>query len=364
MARGWIRKQTDGYNCGPIACVKLMELFDCPEYRIMDDDLPVDFFQGVIITKFQALLTKYDNVINVTVPCELCDLTSDGDTDDESSVNGSVSGSTRQCFCYCRTRKNVIMNMSCCGKEVHQACLQQWLMSQGTCVYCRAVVEVKDVTKCNSQGVQMLPKDMEICHELDAHEESMTPVRPTHEVAREAQVKKSLRQQRQSEQMKKLHKKNVKKLGGKIGAVVTIKNDVRDISHPHGTMGVMYDAKDTGGIKVCSEWGTIAQGPSKKHYWIPMDRYRVVFGKDEEAVISDKLEKIRNDIIAGTFDAGKHRSLTLQDTHRELVGETPKGKRKYRHKGACTIKCGCWGNKRPCNSSCRCGGRCQNPYNN
>ena len=52
--------------------------------------------------------------------------------------------------------------------------------------------------------------------------------------------------------------------GAGVGAVVTIKNDYRDISHPLGAVGVVFEAKETGGIQVCTEWGVIVQEKKNK----------------------------------------------------------------------------------------------------
>ena len=85
----------------------------------------------------------------------------------------------------------------------------------------------------------------------------------------------------QADRMKKRHKKAMKDRGVGEGAVVTIKNDYRDISHPLGTVGVVIEAKESGGVRVCTEWGVIVQGGKlAKEYWIPHDRYVVNAKKD------------------------------------------------------------------------------------
>ena len=82
----------------------------------------------------------------------------------------------------------------------------------------------------------------------------------------------------------------MKENGVGVGAIVTIKNEFRDISNPLGAVGGVFEAKETGGIQVCTEWGVIVQGGNtKKVYWIPHDRYVVKATRDDACVVSNVL---------------------------------------------------------------------------
>ena len=146
--------------------------------------------------------------------------------------------------------------------------------------------------------------------------------------------------------------------------MVTIKNDYRDISHPLGTVGVVIEAKETGGVRVCTEWGIIVQGIQRaREYWIPHDRYVVTARRDEVAVLSNILENIRNKVLRGDFQEEDQAKITLQDSHRALTNETPKKKKRCKCKdGKCKPGCGCWA-KHSCHSGCSCNGNCTNPKN-
>ena len=163
--------------------------------------------------------------------------------------------------------------------------------------------------------------------------------------------------------MKKRHAKIVKSSGVGPGAIVSVKNDYRDISHAHGTIGVVTDCTKSGGVKICTQWGVITQGVAHRDYWIPMARYVVKFKSDEEAAIDDALEEMRRQVLDSTFNEVGHSRITLQEYHRNLVGATPNGRKSCRCSGGnCTARCGCW-NKSPCASSCTCNGNCANPKN-
>ena len=161
----------------------------------------------------------------------------------------------------------------------------------------------------------------------------------------------------------KRHKAAMKGNRVGVGAIVTIKNDFRDISHPFRAVGVVFEAKETGGIQVCTEWGVIVQGKKqKKVYWIPHDRYAVKAARDDACVVSNVLEDIRKQVLTGEFKQIDHAKITLQEAHRRLTNETPKGKRRCKCKeGRYKPNCGCWG-KFSCHSGCSCNGNCNNPY--
>ena len=171
-----------------------------------------------------------------------------------------------------------------------------------------------------------------------------------------------------------MNKKCTLKLKGKLfisvadsgvgpGAVVTVKNNVRSVSHAHGTLGVVFDCKETGGVRICTQWGVITMGLSQNDYWIPRNRYVVRFRPDEDAVIDNELQTLKDQVLEGNFVEGSHSHITLQEYHRNLVGIPPQGRRNCRCKdGRCSRRCGCW-NKMPCSSSCSCNGECDNPKN-
>ena len=236
--------------------------------------------------------------------------------------------------------------LPCCAKIVHQPCLKHWMMSQSTCPYCRADIDPNVVFQSASSVTQesATHKNEVITKDSEGSDIQGTPQRPTDAVRAKAQAKTRKRQDVQAQIMQKRYKKSMNSMGVGPGAVVTIKNDYHDISHPLGTMGVVFDAKETGGIKVCTQWGIIVQGVSRVDYWIPRERYAVTFKAEDMAVISDELDTVRRQVLSNSFDEQSHKKVTLQEAHRALVGgESPKGKRKCRCKSDnCKPGCGCW----------------------
>ena len=53
------------------------------------------------------------------------------------------------------------------------------------------------------------------------------------------------------------------------GAVVTLKVDCRTHSHAQGLIGIVFDVKPTGGIKVYCDHGIITHSGGPGVYWVP-----------------------------------------------------------------------------------------------
>jgi len=131
-------KQVDGHSCGPIACLKVMDVFNCVECRMMEQEMSPKFYRGIVITKFEGLVQKLNNDLNVSVPCFKCELSETQDTelavadDTESTSDNGVN-----CICYEHPKGMPTILLPCCAKVMHQPCLVRWTMSHPTCPYCR-----------------------------------------------------------------------------------------------------------------------------------------------------------------------------------------------------------------------------------
>ena len=73
------------------------------------------------------------------------------------------------------------------------------------------------------------------------------------------------------------------------GAVVTLKVDCRTHSHAQGLIGVVFDVKPTGGIKVCCDHGIITHSGGPGVYWVPVDKYVVKAKPDDFCPLTDEL---------------------------------------------------------------------------
>ena len=172
-------RQVDGYNCGPIACLKVMEVFGILEAGLLSVIEESDSHRDVVMNYYHERISKYNNDIFL---------------------------------------------------EVRKVKLE------------RATVK----ESAEAQG-------------RDEEDETYTS------------VTRSLAMQKRNNQQAASAEKEIRRLGDTAlhngatpGAVVTLKVDYRTHSHVQGLIGIVFDVKPTGGIKVCCEHGIITHsgGPT------------------------------------------------------------------------------------------------------
>ncbi len=98
--------------------------------------------------------------------------------------------------------------------------------------------------------------------------------------------------------------KEIEKIGGGVGAVITVVPDLRAVSHSIGIVGIIYKMKASGGAQVLNAVSLLAQS-GKKDWWIPDDQYILRYKPHEDAPIAVELQKIRESILDGTYNTSK-----------------------------------------------------------
>ena len=144
-----------------------------------------------------------------------------------------------------------------------------------------------------------------------------------------------------------------------VGAVITVKVDYRMHSHAQGLVSIVYKYSETGGTVVCCESGVLTHDGSKRDYYVPSDKYKLMCAASESAVIPEKLQKVRNDILQGKYDYENMPRISYSKYHQEVMGATSPCKRAICGcKGKCTNRCGCRRKNLDCTSTCGCSGNC------
>ena len=375
---GEFLSQRNGWDCGPIACAKICDLYD-----LWPKDGKFGKLRPFIISKYKAFLEGDTTNINVYVPTiELLDDSLDGteekDVDETKSEVGTNEENTKCVVCFDALRTSETTIMDCCGASIHALCVSKWLSNSPLCVFCRR--EVRQIT---FQGA-VIPFGDEIVSHLDSTKSTlkfdintvMTSDSPTprHRRMRAATKTKRKRQDTSAEKMIKMREKHSSEVGASVGAIVRIGNDARDVQDPRSTMGVIVEIGDAGGVVVCTEWGVVVHGNRRKEHWITSDRYEVVARADDEdgAVIRLGLASVREEVRSGKFDKSGKDTVTLQECHKRFVGSSPvratpgcKCGMGTHGKKSCTANCGCIKKKVACTSKCICNGNCTtNPLNN
>ncbi|KAK1733577.1 hypothetical protein QTG54_015750 [Skeletonema marinoi] len=352
--------QHDSFNCGPIACLKLHEIFLDKETF---NDIDTANYRSFVTSRFQTLVRQLNDDLVVSFPVR-------SDIRDRTTHTKITK---IECFCLEETApEELTIKLKCCNKRQHASCAYKWLDTSGTCGLCR-----RDVKQIEFQG-SVIPIGViggEATSHNDSHftsdanknspplkkdvlksstlsdEVEVTPLRQADSVRKIAASSKRKRQEKQAEKMIQ-YRNQQDATGVGIGAVVTVSCDKRDVSHSTGIRAVVFRVKEgTGGILACSEHGIIHQS-NKKDYWIPSDRYCVTSSPDANAVLTDGLTSIRDEVLGNTFDPLRQSKVTLQQAHKLLTGNSPRRRAACRCQGGrCGGNCGCRKKKIPCSSN-------------
>ena len=205
-----------------------------------------------------------------------------------------------ECICWDSPKDMPTLVLPCCGKAMHQPCLVQWVIGQSTCPYYRndisldglmsALCEVDPEPKPTLTAPSVSEPGLPVNWENARVHVSSTNDTPRTKVQQEAKKVNRKRQIAQEiRENKRLKMRSVGASGVEPGAVVAVRNDLCDVSHAHGTVGIAYDCRPTGGVKICTQWGMITQRNSHTNYWIPKSRYVVKFKPGQDAVIDREL---------------------------------------------------------------------------
>ena len=288
-------KQHDGNSCGPIACLKLLDVFGC----IPDSITSLDALSGTQLRR--VVMDCYDSVRNEI-------------EDDIKLVN--------------KTRKR------------------------------------KDAPGSTARDDDEEPVDL-ITPEKKKHKKEDSEV----DTARKAAIskKKEFRAE-QAKKMARQYDRNVQRRIAKVGDIVRIGIDKRDIPGAHGIQAICFQrAEEGGGILAATTMGIIAT--SKKPFWIPLERYGVLV---DTAPLSTEMRMLRVSILQGTYEHLNQPMVTLQEVHRQLYetredsgNEEEKEKESVtcKCKKKCGKRCGCIKKSKGCSSNCGCGDKCGNPFN-
>ena len=225
--------QGDGHNCGPIACLKFMKVFNVTtKKKVMASKLTL---QEMVMQQYKTMIDamKFDLVIL-----------------QKTSMKDIVKSSQLVCICldYKDINNKATRFMSCCGYNFHLPCISSVIEECGSCPSCCA-----ETPKSSNK-------------------------RLTDTTREESAAKKKSFQICQGQKMVDLYSTCIKDAVGDVtvGSIVTLQVDRCVASHPCGVLAIVVDHKDTGGIIACSSSGIIVNGKQKCNWWIPSDQYKLI----------------------------------------------------------------------------------------
>jgi hypothetical protein len=133
LERGYFLPQLDGNNCGPITCVKIMELFHAIDVEEAREVYQKKNIHQFVMAKWDRLVEHCSNDLPVTMSEKLID------------------GTFELCFCCIDSPSMEVIDLPCCNASVHRHCVLKALKSNGQCVYCRKVLDPQDIIDCTPQ---------------------------------------------------------------------------------------------------------------------------------------------------------------------------------------------------------------------
>ncbi len=133
LERGYFLHQMDGNNCGPIACMKIMELFHAIDVEEAHEVYKKKNICRFVMADWDRLAERCSNDLPVTVSEKLID------------------GTFELCFCCIDSLSIEVINLPCCNASVHRCCVLKAFKSNDQCVYCRKVLDPQDIIDCTPQ---------------------------------------------------------------------------------------------------------------------------------------------------------------------------------------------------------------------
>ena len=139
--RGHFIKQTDPYNCGPIACTKILEMFHLTTIQEVQLSYAINAIRTLVAEHWRKFIQQSEQDLIVRVREQLplrTPVAEDGDivlplrnsssrTRVGDPVIAAAAGASAQadidphklCFCYCDSPHMELVRMECCQQMIH-----------------------------------------------------------------------------------------------------------------------------------------------------------------------------------------------------------------------------------------------------
>jgi hypothetical protein len=373
MTNQHFTRQRDGHNCGPIACLKVMEVFgyiDKGQVEVIAKS--PSGYRNIVMNQFADLVSKYDNVLFV-------EMRSKGDDLGNIEVATSVP-----------TERNIMEAIEEASNEVTEIETEQQEEVMKEDAEAEAAMEMKqdDVTEeaTTEEQKEAMAMEDDVAATVEEENEAMTEnvteeasegedeitqdnictflgVNNTSKEEYTANIedlKRKVAMQKKKKMQEVNAEKAIKQRGDHLvakglgtGAVLSLSVDYRTHSHASGLLAIVYRSNVTGAALVCCEHGVITHDGSKKDYWVPSDKFVVIASEHEDCALTSELQELRDDIKRGNYDYTAQPRISYRKYHAQVIGaSSPPKRRTCTCKGGCSKRCGCRQKNVECNSSC------------
>ncbi len=263
LDRGDFIKQVDTFNCGPIACMKILEIYNLTTSYEVNLTCNSNSILSFVINEWTRLVAQCNNdlILHVRECIPLLEpQPEDGETPTaprrtyptiDAAVAAAAAASADSpeaemdiCFCCCDSLAMGLVRLTCCKKMIHRQCLLAYLGSNSQCCYCHCpvdmakVMEYETIERSIHQPLTPVKTPKHDLQQLLMEEK--TPLSDADQVRTESHKKKHMTQIEQANRMICQQGKDIENQGGSPGAAVVVQVDYRAVSHAIGIVGVMY----------------------------------------------------------------------------------------------------------------------------
>jgi hypothetical protein len=282
-------KQVDTFNCGLIACLKILEIYNLTTLYEFNMAYNTNSILRFVISEWQWLVAhcNKDLILHFRECVPLLEpRPEDGETPTaahrsyptiDSAVADAAAASADApeadmdiCFCCCDSLAMELVCLTCCKKTIHCQCLLAYLGTNSQCCYCCCPVDMAKVMGYERID-RSLPEPLTPVktpkHDLQQMlMDEKTPLRDADQVRSESNEKKRMVQITQANRMIRQQGEDIANQGGSTGAVVVVQVDYQAVSHAIGIVGVIYQIESSGGAQIATVAGLLSTG-SKKANW-------------------------------------------------------------------------------------------------
>ncbi len=324
----------DTLNCVPIACVKILEIYNLTTLYEVNIAYNSNSIWRFVISEWQQLVAHSNNnlILHVRERVPLLEpRPEDGKTPTaahrsyptiDSAVAAAAAASADApeadmniCFCCSDSLAMELVHLTCCKKSIHCQCLLAYLGTNSQCCYCRCPVDMAKV-----MGYEMIDRSLPeplTPVKTPKHDfqqmlmDEKTPLGDADQVRSESNEKKHMAQITQANRMIRQQGKDIANQGGSPGAVVVLQVDYRAVSHAIGIVGVIYKIANSGGARIATVAGLLSTGSKKANWWIPSDKYVIKYHTNNIANIAPELEIIWQSILSDEFNDNNAKRCTI-----------------------------------------------------
>jgi hypothetical protein len=339
--------QVDGVSCGPIACAKILHVFQMRMNRDSDQQfVDPNNINGWMcneevrvnnLQKLRDIITRFYDSAILYIERDLRSIYNHG----ANYPNPNEVDTKETCYCCLQpiSVTDVTLITLCCHTRHHDLCLQSVLYHRKKCPRCTSPHplpedDMKKLLSMHGEGTKSSNDNSEYVVETvnDTDDDVSDPAPTTphtvvydttpNETRKRQNEARAIDQKRQIKRMRKMARFSLSEIT--VGKAVNVEVDKREAANAGGILAVIYKKTNAGSAFVATQYGIIGSGNTKNDrepYAIPYEKYHIL---DDDIALPVSLENIRESIINKTFNVDDQPVCTKGEICKMIRGEMAK----------------------------------------